>query len=1040
VPGVLSGSKGPLYYPRDEVERSVNAWNGMPLVVYHPTVAGEHVSAAHPGVLEKQGIGEVRRTAFNGKLRAEGWFDEERTRAIDPRVHARLLKNDPIELSTGLYTDNKPANSGAHFHGRTYAYTAHNYRPDHVAVLPDQVGACSLRDGCGVGVVNEANFVSEAQRRFMWSQHPDIAHAWAYGEHTSEGPHRMPRSSEPDGTAVNYDPEQLRDIRGMWAAKAAAMVDKLHSWKLSAEQIHQIATLNPAGALGTVKVPDTLDAKQTAHVQRVLGSAEHVDASHIKLPTGTASAASKAGYASHVAEQESSSTAHRAAAKAHEAAAGAASDEATAKAHRSAAYYHHGAAAKLQLTGNMPVNSKGEVIDKDQRLSLWQHLGRLLGFDASAPARLVGTQTTPDGRYVEPVVPVPPAGLAGVCQECGGDVERGVCIACGATANAAGSGEQTSPARVSPGAGAEAVSSVLDAICEHCGGEMVGGKCDACGATANCACGGSCERCSQESAAWLLYNREWPQAKRDKLPAWSFAGPDQSFPIETQEDLDNAVRAIGRTKHDPDRIRRGIRRIAERRNLELPDTWNYFDPSTYEVPNAPGYGDTYEDVSQRAAAASQQAGGSEALQEARMAMEGGDGAADHHARAADIHTKSAQLARRHGKPDPATSHEQAAFLHRKAANMVTANAWTDEAREAAAAAKAANAKAQKGGGKHSADPAEAALAHHLSTQAVAASQKAVHSGTEADHKEAVELHFRALGAALSAADSAPRGSTARKLFNASANAHGAARAPHLQLEEWAPSGGVPRMRNVTRKTGSDAPSPDFSAPMRTRNQRGGTMTRDRAIDLLIANGVVCEGDRNALKALSDRALTGLAAKHVANARRRSADDDDDDDDDGSSMDSSSMMSSELEACAGEPHSFDGPPVQASSVQAGGKGVRDEYAHNRRMPLEKRLTPEELAVWNYAKKAEENERLAIVRQLVMNVDDAKERNKLGNELMRKPREELLKLLRLVPAAPPAVYAGDPAIAVNSDQFENADVLRLPSCNYAEWANLPAKLAR
>ena len=47
------------------------------------------------------------------------------------------------------------------------------------------------------------------------------------------------------------------------------------------------------------------------------------------------------------------------------------------------------------------------------------------------------------------------------------------------------------------------------------------------------------------------------------------------------------------------------------------------------------------------------------------------------------------------------------------------------------------------------------------------------------------------------------------------------------------------------------------------------MTRDRAIDLLIANGVVCEGDRNALKALSDRALTGLAAKHVANARRRS---------------------------------------------------------------------------------------------------------------------------------------------------------------------------
>jgi len=38
-------------------------------------------------------------------------------------------------------------------------------------------------------------FRSEKQRRYLWMAHPDIAKAWAYGRHTSKGPHRMPRRS-----------------------------------------------------------------------------------------------------------------------------------------------------------------------------------------------------------------------------------------------------------------------------------------------------------------------------------------------------------------------------------------------------------------------------------------------------------------------------------------------------------------------------------------------------------------------------------------------------------------------------------------------------------------------------------------------------------------------------------------------------------------------------------------------------------------------------------------------------------------------------
>jgi hypothetical protein len=150
VPGVLNGSRGRLLYPKAEVASTARAWAGMPLVVYHPVRGGAHVSARDPEVLAAQGVGEVRSPRANGKLAAEGWFDVEKLRQVDNRVLARLERGDRVELSTGLFTDNDPV-PGVH-NGVAYDFIARNYRPDHVAVLPDEVGACSLSDGCGVNV------------------------------------------------------------------------------------------------------------------------------------------------------------------------------------------------------------------------------------------------------------------------------------------------------------------------------------------------------------------------------------------------------------------------------------------------------------------------------------------------------------------------------------------------------------------------------------------------------------------------------------------------------------------------------------------------------------------------------------------------------------------------------------------------------------------------------------------------------------------------------------------------------------------------
>jgi hypothetical protein len=161
VPGVLQGSKGPLLYPPDEVRKSPDDWNHIPIVVYHPMKDGKPVSARSPTILSKYGVGFVfhSRTDSKGVLKGEGWLDVEATRRVDKSVLDSVQLGKPIELSTGLFVDDEPAPEGAIFNDhrgtRKYVGIARNYKPDHLAILPSGKGACSLADGCGV-LINEA--------------------------------------------------------------------------------------------------------------------------------------------------------------------------------------------------------------------------------------------------------------------------------------------------------------------------------------------------------------------------------------------------------------------------------------------------------------------------------------------------------------------------------------------------------------------------------------------------------------------------------------------------------------------------------------------------------------------------------------------------------------------------------------------------------------------------------------------------------------------------------------------------------------------
>lgn len=147
VEGVHTGSDGPGYYPEDENERVAPLWNHMPIVVYHP----EGVSARTLDVLKARGVGIVLNSRWVKDAKKnpfEAWIDIEQAKRVDDRIITAIEKREPIEVSTGLYLSQDKTNGV--WNGEKYEWVARNQSPDHLAILPDQVGACSRKDGCGL--------------------------------------------------------------------------------------------------------------------------------------------------------------------------------------------------------------------------------------------------------------------------------------------------------------------------------------------------------------------------------------------------------------------------------------------------------------------------------------------------------------------------------------------------------------------------------------------------------------------------------------------------------------------------------------------------------------------------------------------------------------------------------------------------------------------------------------------------------------------------------------------------------------------------
>jgi hypothetical protein len=150
VEGVHNGSQGPIFHSIEELGKFPDSWNGIPVVIYHPMKDDQPVSANSPEIIDTRTVGRVYNTNVDGKkLKAEVWFDEDKLNTISEGTLLAINDSKEIEVSLGMFTENEK--EVGVYKEEEYTGIAHNHRPDHLAVLPDQKGACSCEDGCGIG-------------------------------------------------------------------------------------------------------------------------------------------------------------------------------------------------------------------------------------------------------------------------------------------------------------------------------------------------------------------------------------------------------------------------------------------------------------------------------------------------------------------------------------------------------------------------------------------------------------------------------------------------------------------------------------------------------------------------------------------------------------------------------------------------------------------------------------------------------------------------------------------------------------------------
>lgn len=131
-----------------EITSSLVAWNNRPVTLSHPTMEWT------PGNHQRLEVGRIFNTFWDGKLKAEMWLDLRSLRRTSEgkAVEANFRDGKIQEVSTGYFVDRTVRNGK--FQGQTFAIVQMDIVPDHLAILTNEVGACSIEGGCGAPRLN----------------------------------------------------------------------------------------------------------------------------------------------------------------------------------------------------------------------------------------------------------------------------------------------------------------------------------------------------------------------------------------------------------------------------------------------------------------------------------------------------------------------------------------------------------------------------------------------------------------------------------------------------------------------------------------------------------------------------------------------------------------------------------------------------------------------------------------------------------------------------------------------------------------------
>lgn len=148
VEGVHSGSAGPILHTKEEFKKYYHLFEGIPVTVGHPQKNGEFVSANTLDILKDYEVGRLFNVSLKeNKITGEIFFDVSKVKKFS-ELERKLKKEEPLEVSVGIFSDN--VEEKGVWNNEEYIARATNYKPDHLAILLDVEGACSLKDGCGI--------------------------------------------------------------------------------------------------------------------------------------------------------------------------------------------------------------------------------------------------------------------------------------------------------------------------------------------------------------------------------------------------------------------------------------------------------------------------------------------------------------------------------------------------------------------------------------------------------------------------------------------------------------------------------------------------------------------------------------------------------------------------------------------------------------------------------------------------------------------------------------------------------------------------